>query len=348
MVPDNTEALVEQLDRQKRTVSFDAYDITVRQLVDMVANKEIEIAPEYQRHFVWDENRESELIESIFLGIPVPSLFMATNKDGTWEVVDGVQRLSTLLHFYGSAPLLKAIGREQPLTVKGLEKLSTLNGLTLDKLPKSQQLSFLLRPLRVTTLNDRSDLDVRYELFERLNTGGVLLHPQEIRNCIFRDKIRDQLKELAADPTFRKVVLVQSSEQTEAIYEECVLRFFAFLNRYKSFGHRVGQFLTDFAKEMNAKGVSAAQIDLFRRTMAYLSAQIPAGIKRNQKNVTPINLYEAIAVGTALLLQDGKIPKDGAVAELLKSQELLKFTQGGTNTRPMVVGRIELVRDALA
>lgn len=166
-----TETLVEQLDREKRSVSYDAYDITVRQLIDMVANDELEIAPEYQRHFVWEEDRESELIESIFLGIPVPSLFMATNKDGTWEVVDGVQRLSTLLHFGGDQALVSLVGRKQPLGLTGLRKLGTLNGKRLADLPKSVQLSFMLRPLRVTTLNDRSDMDVRYELFERLNTG---------------------------------------------------------------------------------------------------------------------------------------------------------------------------------
>ena len=72
-----TETLTTQLDRQKRAVSYDMYDMNVRQLVDMVSGNEIEIAPDYQRHFVWDEDRESELIESIFLGIPVPSLYMA-------------------------------------------------------------------------------------------------------------------------------------------------------------------------------------------------------------------------------------------------------------------------------
>jgi hypothetical protein len=94
----------------------------------------------------------------------------------------------------------------------GLRKLTALNDQKLADLPKSVQLAFLLRPLRVTTLNDRSDMDVRYELFERLNTGGVLLHPQEIRNCIFRGKLRDQLKTLSDNPDFRKVVRIRQSE----------------------------------------------------------------------------------------------------------------------------------------
>ena len=91
-----------QLEQERRTVSFDSYDIAVRQLLEMVTENAIDIAPEYQRKFVWDTQRQSEFIESVFLGIPIPSLFMATNKDSSWEVVDGVQRISTLIHFCGS------------------------------------------------------------------------------------------------------------------------------------------------------------------------------------------------------------------------------------------------------
>lgn len=340
------ETLVEQLDREKRSVSYDAYDITVRQLIDMVGNKELEIAPEYQRHFVWKEDRESELIESIFLGIPVPSLFMATNKDGTWEVVDGVQRLSTLLHFSGDSALVDLVDRKGPLALTGLHKLTALNNQKLADLPKSVQLTFMLRPLRVTTLNDRSDMDVRYELFERLNTGGVLLHPQEIRNCIFRGKLREQLKTLSDYPDFRKVVRMRQTEQAEPLYEESVLRFFAFLHGYKNFGHLVDRFLTDFAKDANAKGVSPSQVEIFGKTMAFIAGELPDGIVRN-RTATPLNLYEAIAVGTALVFEAGKQPKVGQLTELLKDESLQKFTQGGTNSKAMVVGRIEFVRDAL-
>lgn len=342
----NSETLVEQLDREKRSVSYDAYDVTVRQLVDMVSAKEIDIAPEYQRHFVWDEDRESELIESILLGIPVPSLFMATNKDGSWEVVDGVQRLSTLLHFAGDSALVALVGKKQPLVLCGLQKLTALNGKALSDVPKSVQLHFMLRPLRVTTLNDRSDLVVRYELFERLNTGGVTLHPQEIRNCIFRGKLCEQLKELSRNANFRKVVLIKRSEQTEAIYEECVLRFFAFLDRYMKFEHLVVKFLSEYSKDTNTKGVSPARVALFEKTMGFLAKEIPDGIVRNRA-ATPLNLFEAIAVGTALVINMGKQPKRGVLKKLLTDPQLQKLTQGGTNTRPMVTGRIHYVRDAV-
>lgn len=94
--------LQKQLMEQKMKVDFNTYDLSIKELISMVNDKLINIAPEYQRQFRWDKERQSSLIESIFLGIPIPSLFMATNADGTWELIDGVQRVSTILCFAGT------------------------------------------------------------------------------------------------------------------------------------------------------------------------------------------------------------------------------------------------------
>jgi hypothetical protein len=83
------EGLTLQLETERRSVGFDSYDMSVREILNMVAAAEINIAPEYQRKFIWNNSRESEFIESVFLDIPIPPLFMATNRNGTWEVVDG-------------------------------------------------------------------------------------------------------------------------------------------------------------------------------------------------------------------------------------------------------------------
>src|ERR1019366_3786326 len=132
-------------------------------------------------------------IESVFLGIPVPSLFMAANADGRWELIDGVQRLSTLVRYIGDPAVREAIGRPNPLKLSGLEKLSAFNSFAYQELPKSVQLQFSLKPLKVTTISDKSDLNVRFDLFERLNTGGVRLEPQEIRSCIYRGSFNELL-----------------------------------------------------------------------------------------------------------------------------------------------------------
>ena len=104
-------SLIGQLDEQRRTVDFDTYDILVQQLLSMLKSGAIDIAPAYQRQFRWDAVRCSQLVESLLLGIPVPSLFMATNRDGTWELVDGVQRLSALVMFAGDTEVQNRWGR---------------------------------------------------------------------------------------------------------------------------------------------------------------------------------------------------------------------------------------------
>src|SRR5262245_43079886 len=102
----STELLVQQLGLQRRTVDFDTYDMQVQELLRQLEQRQISVAPAYQRQFRWDDKRCSELIESLLLGIPIPNLFMATNdEDLTWEVVDGVQRLSTMVKFAGDNSL---------------------------------------------------------------------------------------------------------------------------------------------------------------------------------------------------------------------------------------------------
>ena len=125
-----TEALIAQLDQQRRKVDFDTYDIIVQQLITMVESGAIDVAPAYQRQFRWDKTRRSHLVESVLLGIPVPSLFMATNKDGTWELVDGVQRLSTLVQFAGTQEARTKLDLHEPLALGELGKLSEFNGMT--------------------------------------------------------------------------------------------------------------------------------------------------------------------------------------------------------------------------
>lgn len=336
-----------QLEKERRTVSFDTYDLAVRQILDMIESKDINTAPEYQRKFVWEDTRQSEFVESVFLGIPIPSVFMATNKDSTWEVVDGVQRLSTLVHFAGSTEQRGiALGPIDSLVLKGLEKLTAFNGNRFQDLPRSIQLAFMTRPIRVTVLNDKSDMGVRFDLFERLNSGGVKLQEQEIRNCVYRGTFNDKLKVLAADAYFRQVIKLSPADKTNGTPEEFVLRFFAFLDNYENFDHSVREFLNSYMDKANQVLPASVVGNIFSQTFRFLAKELPKGIVRNT-NITPVNLYEAIAVGTGLAFTQGLRPKTGVLPALLRDNTLKEFTTGGTNSRRMVVGRIELVRDRL-
>ncbi|ACB35219.1 protein of unknown function DUF262 [Leptothrix cholodnii SP-6] len=341
------EKLQAQLQKERRLVSFDNYDISVKQLIDMRKSGAIHVPPEYQRQFVWDSARESQLIESVFLGIPVPNVFMATNEDSTWEVVDGVQRLGSLAHFVGSQELLEQIEKEGPLVIEGLEKLSELNGKRFTDLPATLQLLFETRPLRATVLNDKSDLNVRFDLFERLNTGGVLLTNQEIRNCIFRGKLNDHLKKLSKQANFIESIRLKPSDASNGAAEELVLRFFAYLECYQQFDHSVKDFLNGYMKERASKPLKHQSVTLFNQTFDLIGAALPDGIVRGNRAVTPINLFEAVAVGCALALKAGKTPDSQKLKGVVNSAGLKKLTTGATNNRNMVSGRIEFVANAV-
>jgi hypothetical protein len=347
--------LEDQLRAQRRTVDFDTFDIHTKQLIQMLKDNEIHVSPKYQRKFRWEDDRCSQFIESLMLGIPVPSLFMATNKENDWELVDGVQRLSTLVYFAGSQALREGLNLGEGRTLKhslaltGLKKLALFDGLTFDQLPKSIQLQFNTRPIKVITLNDKSDTVVRFDLFERLNTGGVVLSAQEIRDCIYQGRFADQIEKWAADKNFRKVLKLTQLQRTDATGEECVLRFFAFRNRYRTFVHDVRDFLNDYMEDASGEFDYESAEQIFGRTFAELARVFPDGLRRQGKKVigstTPLNLFEGVAVGASFALdQIERLPTAG-LNEWLASDELRDTTTGATNSQKAVKGRIEFCRD---
>jgi uncharacterized protein with ParB-like and HNH nuclease domain len=340
----------EQIDSNRRSVAFDSYDITVKQVYDMLLDGMIDIAPEYQRHFKWDETRQSALIESLILGIPIPSLFMATNPDSSWEVVDGLQRLTSLINFIGKREdIANTEVQYKQLKLTGLEKLDQMNGVLFAELPKSMQFMLLTRPLRVTVLNDRSDFGVRYDLFERLNTGGVILHEQEIRNCIFVGEFNDFIKELSVDPAFRSVVKMTENAERSGSYEELVLRFFAYFEDRDQFIHSVKGFLNNYMEKKTKLFKNKTSLKkTFSETFAFLQKSLPDGIVRGtRKNITPVVLYEAISVGVAAAISDGRRLKSASALRLLNDKELKILTTGATNAKKMVLDRIEYVSSRL-
>lgn len=332
--------LTSQLSEQRRKVDFDTYDLSVKEILSMVVDKLIDIAPEYQRQFRWDERRQSAFIESVFLGIPVPSLFMATNTDSTWELIDGVQRISSLIHYAGDEEARAVISRSTPLTLTGLGKLEKFNRLRFEDIPPTLQTQFLLKFIKVTTISDKSDMGVRFDLFERLNTGGVVLTNQEIRNCLFRGRFNDFLRQCADYKSFRRVVKLTKAQENDGTREEYVLRFFSLYHDAESFEHSVSGFLTTYMRIASSQFDYETNEVLFRQVFDELAKAFPTGIRRRY-STTPANLFEAIAVGAAHAIADRGQLRVDKVDEWIESDELIRLTTGGTNSRPMVTGRIE-------
>lgn len=345
--------LSKQLSEQRRKVDFDTYDITVDELLRRLSERRIEVAPSYQRQFRWDEARQSRIVESLLLGIPIPPLFMATNSlddVGTgWEVVDGVQRLMSLAHFteIGSS------SDSSRFALCDLEILRKFNNYSYMELPENIQRHLLDRSLKVIILNDKSDPKVRFDLFERLNTGGISLTPQELREAVYRGAFVEFLTRLSSTAEFKNSVNIGERKLDDGTPNEMVLRFFAFLDEYDNFDHSVIDFLNDYMQ--NAQDFTADELAkrerIFYETFGFISWLLPQGIRRGNRNQTPTNLYEAVAVGSALALQEAGANKlkshNDPKPDWINSEELTRLTTGATNSKRAVRERIHYVRDAL-
>lgn len=337
-----------ELEAQRRKVDADNFDVTVRELVRMVSENELDRAPEYQRRFRWDEEQESKLIESILLGLPVPTIFVATNKNGTWEVIDGLQRVSTLVHYVADPPnSVGSIGKTEALRLAGLDKLPAFNGRTFAELPGPIQLAFLKRPLRVTALSDKSDVDVRFDMFERLNTGGIALTPQEVRVCIFRGKFAEFLGNLALDGNFNTIIKLKEGNENDGTREELILKFFVYLERRDEFDGKVKKFLNDYMQHVPTDYDYTAREMLFRQVVAELARILHGPILRRDVGWSPINLVEAVLVGAAELIQNG-VTTFTPNGDWLNDRSLTKQSSAGSNTRNYLKGRIQRARDLLS
>lgn len=327
---------------RRRNVDVQATNFSVRELVRMVSEGELNVSPEYQRLFRWDVQSESRLIESLILGLPVPSLFVATNDDFTLEVVDGLQRLSTLVHFVDPTErMLAGLGKESALVLDELETIPQLNGASFADLPKELQLHFSRTTLQLTALTDKSDYDVRFELFDRLNAGSLRLTNQEVRNAVYRGSFVAFLHEMAALPAFRALIRLDDERLRDGTLEETVLKFFGYRHARADYRGPIKPFLnecmkrwrTQFAEEQfRAEFVSA--VDILGAVLAgtpYL---------RSGYHSTPMVPFEAGLLAAARVKDSGGTPSP--VAGWKEDTRLRAVSGGGHNTPGKLDERVEL------
>ena len=341
---------LEELNRLKRTVDFNTYDFSVKELVALVKESVINISPSYQRKFRWNEERQSALVESILLGIPVPSIFMATNTNATWEVIDGVQRISTLLNFILPVDdeCRIMLGANKPLKLKGLSKLKSFEGMSFLDFPHTLQIDLLLKPMKVITLSDKSDMKVRFDLFERLNTGGIKLSEQEIRSCIYKGQFNNFLRVKSENSDFQNVVKLTELQRIDGSREELVLRFFAYLLYRNKFVHSVKDFLNEYMSVASLSFDYARFSVLFDDVFKQLN-QLQYGIvKTKTRKITSFVLFEAVTVGAAELLMSGQKELDiSKFYDWVNDKEFNKMITGATNSPSKIMDRIEYCKNKL-
>src|SRR5690554_3423899 len=170
--------ILNEISSARKTIKTDDYSMSIGELANLYKDKEIKLDPAFQRLFRWEDEQKTKLIESILIGIPIPEIFVAQKTDGTWHVVDGVQRLSTIYQLIG---ILKEM---PPLKLTLCKYIPSLEGRTWEELPTSTQREFKKSKIKVNIILTENSDDAQYELFQRLNTGGTELSEQEVRNCL--------------------------------------------------------------------------------------------------------------------------------------------------------------------
>jgi hypothetical protein len=234
------------------------------------------------------------------------------------------------------------------LRLTGLTDLSAFNGFTFEELPVPVQLAFFKRGLRVTALSDKSNRETRFELFERLNAGGVALSTQEVRAAIYRGSFNDMLRELAYAEPFKTLVRLQPSREDDGTREEMVLKFYAYLEDRERFEGPVTSFLNQYMddhskapdEELNEKR------ELFQAVAARIFEITAGPFQRPGYGPTPLVELEAVFVAAAEILQEhGSIgtPPEGWESD----RALVDASTGGTNTRAMLRTRIDRAKERL-
>ncbi len=226
--------LTEQIEAKAREIHSDAYPMSIGELMSLYRDDELDIHPDFQRFFRWSDVQKSKFIESLLLGIPIPSIFVSQREDGVWDVVDGVQRLSTIFEFTGILKDRDGKSRS-PSQLVATDYLPSLEGMVWEDkgnpasaFPDSLRRDFKRAKLDLNIIKKQSDESTRFDLFERLNTLGSQLSEQEIRNCLLimiDPKFYEWLEGLSGESAFQETLVLTDRALDERYDMELALRF---------------------------------------------------------------------------------------------------------------------------
>jgi hypothetical protein len=313
--------LHDEIDNAQRLVRTDAYQLSIGEIVNMYKNQEFVINPDFQRLFRWEIGQKSKLIESVLLGIPIPSIFVFEKEDSTWELIDGLQRISSLLEFMGE---LKdpATGQLRPPTaLEGTKYLPSLDKTVWEEseeitdvpineqnpLTSPQQLAIKRNRLSVEILKRPSDNATKYDLFQRLNAGGITANAQELRNCIIIMVNADYaafMRGLSESPSFLTVLSASEDQLEKQRHMEYVSRFL--VHTYVPYDRNldVEEFVNDgIVKLATANETQQAGVT-FGTTFNLLDQAYGSDALRRFQNGNPsgrvgLAAFESIAIGIA-------------------------------------------------
>ena len=231
-------SLAEEIAAKAKEIHSDGYSMSLGELANLYRDGELQLHPEFQRQFRWTEKQKSNLIESVMLGIPLPPIFVVQEENGVWDVIDGLQRLSTFFEFMGI--LRERDGSiRKPSTLMKTKFLPSLEGKIWENketgdnentFTQAQRIDFKRVKILITIITKDSDKDAKFELFQRLNTGGSSLTDQEVRNCLMLmtdENFYCFVRNLADDENFKSVLALSERQNDEKYDMELVCRYLA-------------------------------------------------------------------------------------------------------------------------
>lgn len=327
-----------EIETHRRNIRSEGYQMSIGEVMNLYRDYEIRIRPEFQRLFRWPIEKQSKLIESILLDIPLPPIFVSQAEDSVWEVVDGLQRLSTILSFVGE---LRDEAKDEILPASNLTRtkyVPSLEGMTYAELPQATKIQFKRSRLDFRILLKESDESVKYELFDRLNSGGLSTSPQEVRTAILIMNNAAFYEKLNALRNSDVVVdsLALTSRQNEEQYDlELLVRFLAVSvstrEELASFSD-MDTFLTDKLMDLAARPVDEIKqlLSLLREVFVIISSAGPTAFRKfdSAKGKTvggfSVSTFEAVTSGLAAHIDSWKaLDASQQKKELLQRVRLL-------------------------
>tara|TARA_B100001094_G_scaffold333055_1_gene408211 strand:+ start:7567 stop:8676 length:1110 start_codon:yes stop_codon:yes gene_type:complete len=360
-------SLDSQIESKRKEIFTDSYPMSIGELANLYIDGDLEINPKFQRNFRWTNNQKVKLIESILLGIPIPSIFVAQRDDGVWELVDGLQRLSTIFSFMG---VLKNTGeklKNEPLILKKTEYLSDLEKVSWkgdNSLSDILKRTFKRAKIDIKIVNKESDHQTKFELFQRLNTGGSNLSDQEVRNCLLimlDESVYERIQTLSEYPPFCDTICITERAKEQKYDMELTLRLLCLAKStdddLKGIDE-VSEFITQkFISICDQASLDWNKIEaVFKKTFDIINDSTSENTFRRKKGdeykgAFQLSIYELIATGVFLYLENDKPEEElpsliEHVSELLSSHdEFQRYSGSGQRANHRLPKIVKICRE---
>lgn len=345
-----------EVPQDRRRIYPDFKDWSIGELHSRWKRGKLDLQPEFQRYYVFDRPKASRLVESILIEVPIPVVYLAEEAEFTYSVIDGQQRLTAFFQFF-----------DNELELRGLNILTDLNGMHFRDLPEQRQNQFENGTIRCIIIKRESDPQIRFEIFERLNTGSVKLNDQELRNCIYRGPFNDLLRDLAENRDWQTLIGLKAPDKRMRD-REMILRFFALYHDLLGYKPPMRHFLNrEMERQRHATDRGIAEFsELFHKSVQLCltvfgerafkrftvgDQQDPNG--RWEERRINMALFDVVMVGFTKYERRQVVPRSDAVFEALvelmaASQEFIDAITLGTSQRDRMDTRMRLWFNELA